>query len=429
MGNKGRKPVDLSDGFYDSFEYQFSQFLGVKVLMVRDWDEPLTCSYTRIGDREIFGSKDKRRQELTRERLEWLRARAEYEQNGGPHPGPDPLTEARMETLRDYIADRDPDLEARMLDDELKALAVLGHVVVREGAAAPIEAIIVIDSQQRIQTQKLLVAQIFGGTYLNAWADVKNEKIKTLPVIDVIENFDIATDDYRALRALHDVKFALRRQFDFEALTHGGREDAQRPYYYRLMGQPPHSGGLFAAHQIRTKVEFDEAVARQDLFIPLTHRDMPIEDRDIFRKMTRAGAVADLLAPERAPTLTFARLHNMYAGGPFAGLTHGDIEKCADTLHQAIRNEINVHAAYAPQEILREAHRDLRVLLPVFKRVAAGLDLGPAGEIYMRTIMEGARAYFPTLLNAPVPVMLPTDEPARGTMKIQIPPKNHGPQP
>ncbi|HEY8190949.1 MAG TPA: hypothetical protein VIG74_00890, partial [Alphaproteobacteria bacterium] len=72
-----RPPVDLSIGHYDAFETHLSQFLGIKILLVRDWERPETCEYSQVNGIEKFGSDDAAVQNLTRRMSEWLKKQFE----------------------------------------------------------------------------------------------------------------------------------------------------------------------------------------------------------------------------------------------------------------------------------------------------------------------------------------------------------------
>ena len=54
MSNNERPLIDLSSGTYDALEQRLSQYLGIKTLLVRDWDMPDICSYSYEGGKETF---------------------------------------------------------------------------------------------------------------------------------------------------------------------------------------------------------------------------------------------------------------------------------------------------------------------------------------------------------------------------------------
>ncbi|MBU0860233.1 MAG: hypothetical protein KJ667_09875 [Alphaproteobacteria bacterium] len=404
-----RTPIDLSDGFYDYLEERLSQFLDLKILMIRDWKEPQTCNYSRNGDDEKFSSTDPDVQNLTRAMMDWMTAVSQYQRGGGKHPGPDPISEARMKSLLSYLEQRDPTLAKSLYEEEAESLAARGHVTLRDSNAIPAKAVIIFDTLQKVENEEQLIASLFPGKFKNAWGDRQH---KELPIASFIENFDVALDDYRAYKALHDIRYALRHQFEHD--NKGDKNSTlDRPYYYDFARLYSERTSLY---QSSHDMSFEDALHRYGLRGVFARHTVPVDDKKFQDKILYLGAINNLLHRYSNPKDTFARMYDSRHGGPLSGIRDSDIAGYATALSNTMRLEIDLRIPEGSTITSYDCEYDPRVIVPLFREVMMKLDFDAPGQLYLNTIWTALQTYMPSLANAPVPTLLPGHEPPRNVL-------------
>ena len=411
--SKNKNHIDLTTGFYDTLEHRLGALLGLKVMLVRGWDKPATCEYSRDGSgNETFGSDDPYVQDLTRQYRNWLVATGEYERRGrkGKSPGPDPLREEQKDTLLAYLYDRDPQLVDTMYEEEALSLLERGHVTLRDSAAQPATAVIVHDLRQNVRDQSRLIEHIFGATFPNGFAAPGDSRTpRHIPFINFVENFDIGLEDYRAHKALSDIRYALSHQFEQDA---HGKDAKNQPYYYRFAGIADKNGGI---DKPAAKMSFAEATRRFGSRALYDTR-AGIADARLAEKLMNAQAVLNLLYADggKPPVDSFARLYHIHGGGIFAALDGARIAGYASTLRDGMENAIAAHLPDGYGRMMAAGFaRDPRVAIPVFRELRGRLAFDEPGRAWLDSIWRGIESYFPTLAAAPVPALAGMKEPPR----------------
>lgn len=405
--------IDLSDGFYDHLEYRLSQFLGLKVLMVRGWKAPQICDYFNDGTTERFSSSDPEVQDLTRAVLEWTRKCAET-----PDPGPHPAEEAAADSLRAYLQGRDPDLANELYDEEITALAKNGHVTMRDSNIHPPHTVLIFDPQDNIKTRDNIIDDLFGAQTDNAWLfDAQNRS--GLRPGAFVENFDIAVEKYRAAIALQCIRYALTNQDEFDRNRNGNI-----PFFYNFarLSNPRRKSLATAGNNL------PGALASYSLSQAFSMRACPVDDTGMFNKLTQSEAAAHLIRHTGPAYNVFARLKDAYNGGVMSDITEESVKRYEQKLRTALREQVE---ASQPDAYLNPlmALKDPRVAIPAFREARNTLSFDRAGQVYLETIWKGVLRYFPTLAAQPMPVLKPGFEPPRTIAGYKPGQRPAGPRP
>lgn len=422
MPKRKKAPVvDLSGGFYDYLEHELADLLGLKVMLIRDWQAPSICSYKIKNGKEYFGSTDPETQELTRATHQWLF-------KGGPdgENSQSPLEIASCDSLYYYLSERDPDVASDLYDEEIPALYHTGHLTLRENNALPPRTVIIHDERQKIKNDTDFLNAIFGSNHKNGWMP-STVSSGGLEIAGFVENFDIDFEDYRAAQALQNVRYALTHQFDFDNRRRGGE-----PFFY-------HFAGLSAYTRIDDSAHvqgLDEARTKFNLRQIFNHRANPIRDKDFAEKILLAGAVSDFLHPRHKPAATFARL-SLAPPNPHTRERQEALQDISERsllyTQKAIFNALLAGIDRArPQNTALNIDQNLydpRVTIPLFREFKDQLDLPPAGRLYAETVWKGLQRYMPTLAAAPAPTLLAGHEPPRNAAAYHRKPDPRGPGP
>jgi len=403
--------VDLSGGQYDELERKLSEYLGIKVFLVKDWETPqsyMTAESNKMIDSMYPGAYGIKN------------ARQAFEE----------ATRSMLGSLRANIAARDPVLGAELTDRELLSLQKVRHVTVRDGNAEPERAVIIFDpANVHDESDKTWNKNIYWALFKhsgdsNAWhhPGPREEDDQYIFIRDIVENLDVSPDDLRAYQAFRNVMYAVKNQDEFSM-----REQSRRdgPHFQRLRNL--HSNDRMPGmHRSEHEITLYEHLGRLEVEQALRYAadDIGIQDPDFLEKLKIGRATHDF-GTSLFPGETFARL--MLTDRRFEGLGPNELVAIHMDLHRRLDEGLKRHTTPEAEDIdldgdyLLMTRSDPRIMFPVFREVyEADTSTGPA-RVYLDTIMAGLQKFFPTLTNAPVPVLDPKNEPPRTVAGYKAP--------
>ena len=399
--------VDLSGTNYDPLETELTQFLGLKVFLVRGWSGADAFHQAQATLQFAHGEA-------------WEQARKDYLA----------AKEVMLESLRENIAARDPALGAALTADDLFSIHQTGHVTLRAGNTAQEQAVIVFDPVSTparpvamiavsndkgektasfnlaagssppagTPAQDAAIAHVLKPSFENRWYSVgKREEYPK--VKDVIENFDMDIDDIRRYEALMKIRYALRNQNEF--LIEKNEYDSDAPTFYLFAGLSRWNGGMRKQYYDLPYREVFEKLSVEDLF---DGDRMGFKDKDFLEKLKLANAIMNIVYGNLTPNNTFARLQHRYT------VDDKQIKDIMEDLKQ--RMEDKVQETYGENGAWWTL-KDWRILFPVFREVYEADKSEGAQREYLDTIMQGLQKWFPTLTNAPIPAPDRAHEPPR----------------
>ena len=370
-----RPKVDLTGGKYDEFETMLSEKLGLKVILLRDWQTP-DSYYSAKADISFAGSSG------SREKVD--AAKSDFAK-----------VEARvLASMRANLAERDPQVGHDLSDNDLRSLQSVGHITLRHGNAEPEQAVIIYDpGYNRWPEENALLRFALTESFHNAW-DIFGDN-RNLKVTDVIENFDMADEDRRRYQAVLNVRYALQNQSEYNDKDKGWYYE---PFYYNFAGLTDREKGMWKSP---FELPFAEVVKKLELEKYWDPVWMGIKDPEFFDKLKMAGAIMNLRysSLDTHPNDTFARL------GLEDQVTPMQIVEIQRGLRSTLQDKLKELRAGAKHDFGMDSHGldDFRILFPLFREVyEADRSTGPQRQ-YLDTIMAGLQKWFPTLTNGPVP--------------------------
>lgn len=396
--------IDLSGKEYDALEKRLSQFLGIKVMLVRGWKTP--NSYFRAEsnyqiDRMSpgnYGIKD---------------AKQAFND----------ATQLLINSLRANILARDAELGTGISDAELLALQKVRHITLRDGNCAPERAVIIFDPASADDAgnppwNKSIYWSLFKHSGdQNAWhhPDDSMEEASSIYIRDVVENLDVSPDDLRAYEAMMSIHYALNHQDEFNNLRKMGDVDGRKPQLFRSSLSNISGPGIYRSeHEMPFEEQRQRLKAEEK--IRWSSKALGITDKDLFTKIKIGQATCDIRT-DLFPAKTFARL--MEQDHRFSGLGVNELNAIHLDLQHRLEEAMAKKMTPAAKEIDLEkdyilgTFSDCRILYPLFREVyEQDKSTGPA-RIYMDTIMAGLQKFFPTITNGPVPELDPKKEPPR----------------
>lgn len=385
--------VDLTSGYYDNFEYALSQKLGLKLLLVRDWDCPTACAYSRLPDgSEIYpADADPDQLALARDIHEWQNdPEFQAEMN---HP----LTEAQTDSLAQYITERDTLVGQQMSGDECLSVIQCLHATVRLSACEAPGAVVLHD----IIVQEADLAKALMGEFHDSWSFMGDDVAAVRPIAyaALADGFSLKTDEYRAYNALLRARYALRHENEYHAL--GTR--AGGALYHKFMPAVKEQPGL--GRNIYG-MPYDEArdfidMSADDMTVPLAG----VDGGTLQKKMMNIYAIQNLMTGGSAAPLLFAAMHQRYGEKHVTAMTDEKAKSYGRALRELLVEELKQRAD-ADDMRIPLFMQDPRVIIPLFREVKDLLRFDPAGQIYADVTWEAARQMFPTLSCQPVPSLV-----------------------
>ncbi len=386
--------------FITETEQNISSWLGLKVVIVRGWDTP----------DEVRNA-----------------ARLPYEHQGYyKNHKDDPYylqdikqlndTEARAgQSLRDHMAQRDPQFAASLSDEELRSLLTVGHVTRRENVGDE-NIVVVFDpiKDDSVPDMNWMTEELFG---LNDRCSVWNieEKFKTL---DLIENIDIDPMDLYAYEVLLRVRYALSHQNELSYLYRSFQDPAkpEAPFkYFSGLLEFDYSNKYYP-HALKWEKDPKERIrAEAQAHDHLHGRDDSSQSKNnfyaSFARLKAVGNIQLLADPrETIERMIFDREYG-YTRHYQSDLLESQKE-LSKKEEESIRNELidslkTVFEKHSSQP-LEPVHFlgsfiDVRVLFPAFREVYETDQSTGAKRAFMNVVMMGLQKYFPTVTNAPVP--------------------------
>jgi len=418
-----RPSVDLTGTSYDPLETELTQFLGLKVFLVRGWSGagPLNQAETNLA----FARTPEAHKEA---KEEYVKAK-----------------EDMLASLRKNIAARDPSMGAEITDGELFALQQQGHITLRNGNVEPEHAVIVFDpvstpstplfsigisSKDQSEETKVFnfvakapvatddlsagaaIEWAFRDKFENWWAGRSDHEAKP-NVRDLVENFDIGMEDIRRYEALKNVSYALKNQQENKKLQ---RNDPGAPLFLHFADLVSYDNKNIHSkyYNLPYSAALQEASTEEDW----GHR-FGLKDKDFFEKLKLSGAVMNLVWNNLKPNNTFARMSSSYK------VNDKEIESIMNDVKDGLEKKFEKeHQKYWANA----AFDDWRFMFPFFREFyEADKSTGPKRE-YLDTIMAGLQKWFPTLTNAPVPDLAKDKEPPRSLQKKTPAKRAHKPK-
>lgn len=366
---------------YDKLEKALTENLGIKVVLVRDWETPSAIfnAQAELQFKNMYGTDAEKAQ-----------ARRTYND-----------TERRMlNELRGAVASRDADIANSLTDNELRSLKEVRHVTVRGGNAEPEQAVIIFDpgaQSKSFPSENPVLRDLLGEKFDNAWSKRDDEATWTVKTAGLVENFNVSASDLRIYRALQQVRYALRNQQQFNNL---GKNWYYEAPYHRFAGTAVNREQLWAAD---SSTPFADVVKKYEAFQWSKFTKYGVTDPDLNKKLLMASAIKALVWNASAPNETFARL-----GYNADQLPQTEILAIQRNLSDRLREKLKEYRPVPTEETYNHNFdgrglSDLRILFPVFREVyEKDASTGPARK-YLDTIMEGLQSWFPTVTNGPVP--------------------------
>lgn len=415
--------VDLSGTNYDPLETNLSQFLGLKVFLVRDWSGAGAFNQAEATLQFARGEEA------------WKKARDEYLA----------AKDAMLASLRENIAARDPAIGAALTDKDLYSIQQYGHVTLRPGNTAQEQAVIVFDPisapPQQIAmiavsndkgektasfnivaggsppagtpAQDAAISYAFRARFNNWWTGLENREDYP-QVKDLVENFDMDIDDIRRYEALMKVRYALRNQTEFNVGSNLYNREAPRFYNFAGLSE---SRGMHKKYYDLSYREVFENLRVEDTY---GAEGLGFKDKDFLEKLKLANAVMNIVYNNLTPNNTFARLKHSYS------VDGKQIKTIMDDLKKRMEDKVaETYEGYSAWSALD----DWRILFPVFRAVYEADKSEGAQREYLDTIMQGLQKWFPTLTNAPIPAADRDHEPPRTLPATQASPTPAQPQP
>lgn len=409
-----RPYIDLTGCHYDDLETALTNYLGLKVILVKDWETPEVLEKAKA---DLLFAQLERDPSKTNV-MEQVVAAAESSVSA---------------SLRANIAARDPFVGVELTENDLRSLRTCGHVTLRKGNTEPEEAVIIFDPA--VGNKNALLRKFLSGFSLregvvnNAWDSLATHgKSEEMTPADFVENFDISADDYRAYTAALNVRYALQNQSEY---NNTGKAWPGAPFHYLFTGNAvvdDSTGGIWQQTYGMTLEQVANKTALETDF-GYDFEELGIKDPSFLKKVLLAGAVMNLITSSSSqdPFDTFSRQEAHHTGSTSAA----EIIRIQKDLHERLTKKMESHRTGNMEYCYSMDSRgldDWRILFPVFREVYEEDTSTGAQRRYYDTIMEGLQKWFPTLTNGPVPELDPAKEPPRSLGKAKAAPPAAAPR-
>ncbi len=406
-----QKPlVDLTGTSYDALETDLTQFLGLKVILVRGWTD--SGAFSQASAKLQFARTQEAREEALKD----------YHST----------KDAMLGSLRANITACDPAVGAELSENDLFALQNTGHITLRASNTQHEHAVLIFDpvsappqnvalfsisnDKNESMTFNIVAAPpeaalewAFKSAFNNWWQGKRDHETDP-EVKDLIENFDLDMEDVRRYQALVNVRYALRNQNEFRDRD---RYYSETPEFFRFADIDERSPGMHKKYydlrysQVYGDLEFERRYKEEEL---------GIKDPAFFEKIKYAGAIMNLSWNNLKPNNTFARLNLGY------NANDEKIKEVMEDLRSRLENKVEETFG---KSWSWGALQDWRIAFPVFRAVYEEDKSSGVAREYMDTIMAGLQKWFPTITNAPIPSR--DCEPPRSLQKPAA--KSAGPSP
>lgn len=381
-----RPEVDLTGGKYDEFETLLSKKIGLKVILLRDWQTP--DSYYSAKANISFAASGGSQEKYDAAKSAFAKVEAGV-----------------LASMRANLADRDPQVGHDLSDNDLRSLQAVGHITLRHGNAEREQAVVIYDpGYNRFPEENPVLRFALTESFENAW-DIFGDN-RHLKITDFLENFEMSAEDKRRYQGVMNVRYALQNQSEYNDKDKGWYYE---PFYYNFAQLSDREKGMWKS---AFELPFAEVVKKLELERYWDPEDMGIKDPEFFDKLKMAGAIMNLRYSilDTHPNDTFARL------GLESQVTPIQVVEIQRGLRSALQDKFKEYRAGAEHDYGMDSHGldDFRILFPLFREVyEADKSQGPQRQ-YLDTIMAGLQKWFPTLTNGPVPdVKAGSPEPPR----------------
>lgn len=406
------KPVVLK-GEYDALEHKLANYFGIRVILIRDWQDPERALFGEEGSDTREGKALKRAVEA------WYRANNEHSIASWNVPV---VIEARNKSLRAYLASRDRAMVS-ISDEELQSIQKVGHVTLRANNAASPHTVIVFDDSNHKSLEDRF-GYMFGG--LKDFHNINHPKQDGHDRLDIMpfaSNWDVPPHEIRAYEAIRKVIYALQNQHQYDNRDRGNYWSPA--FYTRARIEEPSSSGFGPKNSIWELGGVLSYATLQQMYdhdwqlILSAHSSDEQQNpfgfsKDFFEKLRLARSLKSILYLHSPDYDTIARIQAHCEGIGRRGdeLAINEIYALREFMKDNIQRACN---ATLPQDMdWREQHThfaatfvddDLRIAIPVFRDFYNTGVWTDSERAYLETVWKGCQRFFPEIAAAPIPTL------------------------